>query len=69
MSVHTCSTCHSNGNVIEQKRNLVIIECPLCSKRWKTESKTCPVCSKPNGYTVEGPCRDCYSDNFGRGGY
>lgn len=59
--VTRCPKCQANGTVINHRDNILVLECKPCNQRWKTFSKTCRDCGKPNYYYVEGPCVKCYS--------
>jgi DnaJ-class molecular chaperone len=63
--VPNCPKCKEAGSVISHRKQFVTLECPKCKGHWKTLSKTCPKCNKPNGYAVEGTCRNCYSGQRG----
>lgn len=60
-TVPNCPRCNAKGNVIDQRKKFVMVECPDCNYVWQTRSKICPKCEKPNGYVVEGVCGPCYS--------
>lgn len=60
-SVVNCPHCGSLGDIRRKEDKLLVLECDPCNYRWKTYSKTCKDCGKPNGYFVEGPCMKCYS--------
>lgn len=56
-----CSKCNTMGTVFNKRFNTVYVECPKCTHKWKTQSETCPICGKANGFAVEGICGTCYS--------
>jgi len=62
--VTRCPKCLAAGVVHRKEKTLVSLECPECSHRWKTYSKICKDCGKPNGYVVEGPCMECYAQHY-----
>lgn len=61
--VSHCPKCNAVGEVIKREKQFVTLDCPKCSRKWKTLSKICPKCIKPNGYAVEGVCSGCYSEH------
>lgn len=63
-TVSHCPQCGRKGEVLDQHKNMVLMRCPECHNKWKTYSKNCPKCGKPNGFAVDGLCGSCYSKYF-----
>lgn len=61
-----CPKCKGEGHVFSHKGVLLRLECANadCRSKWRTYSKTCNVCKKPNGYFVDGPCASCYEQRY-----
>lgn len=58
-----CPKCSGKGQVIENRKGTIVAECFSCGIKWRTVSRTCPKCHRPNGYLVDGICSNCYSES------
>lgn len=63
--MNQCPNCGGPAYAIAlRKKKQVKMECGDCKSTWLEDSKICPACEKPNGFTVPGLCSSCYSDKL-----